>query len=103
MSTEELIQLINSNNLMKFYNCKEWRSLSKETMIKNNNECQTCKSKGKYKKAENVHHIKEVKEHPELALEPDNLMCLCIPCHNEVHDRYDNKKKDKPFVNEERW
>ena len=46
-----------------------------------------CRDKGKYRKADCVHHVKEVKEYPELALTFDNLMSLCNTCHNEVHDR----------------
>ena len=28
-----------------------------------------------------VHHIKPLKEYPELALDPDNLEALCKRCH----------------------
>ena len=104
METHELIQLIKENKLQKFYKSKEWKALRQEAMKRDNYECQICKSKGKYKPVENVHHIKEVKTHPELALESNNLQCLCIRCHNEVHDRLDNIEKKKPkFMNEERW
>ncbi|WP_353762085.1 hypothetical protein [Bacillus cereus group sp. RP43] len=32
----------------------------------------------------------------------DNLQCLCIRCHNEVHERLDKIEK-KPIMNEEQW
>lgn len=102
MKTKELIKLIRTNNLMKFYKNKEWRELRIKALERDNNECQMCKARGKYTKAENVHHMKEVKAYPHLALELDNLQCLCIRCHNEVHDRLEEVNKPK-FVNEERW
>ncbi|WP_078430977.1 HNH endonuclease [Alkalihalobacterium alkalinitrilicum] len=89
---------------MKFYKSKEWLTLRKKALRRDNNECQLCKAKGKYHNAENVHHMKEVKTDPHLALALDNLQCLCIQCHNEVHDRLDKVQKKKPkFMNEERW
>lgn len=41
-----------------------------------------------------VHHIKSVKEYPELRLVEDNLMSLCIKCHEAVHgiDRFKRKE-----------
>ena len=33
-------------------------------------------------RAEEVHHIQELKEHPELGLADDNLVSLCTQCHN---------------------
>lgn len=104
MTVDQLVKLIQSNNLMKFYKSKEWLLLRKEALMRDNYECQMCKAKGKYKRAENVHHMKEIKTHPELALTLDNLQCLCVRCHNEVHDRLDKIEKRKPkFMNEERW
>jgi len=103
MKTYEFIQLIKKNKLQKFYKSKEWKVLRQKAMKSDNYECQICKSKGNYKPAENVHHMKEVKTHPELALELDNLQCLCIRCHNEVHDRLDKVEKRPKFMNEERW
>lgn len=61
-----------------------------------------CKQEGKYHIAENVHHVKFVKEFPELALQLDNLLCVCVEHHNEIHDRFEEVNQSK-FVNEERW
>jgi len=98
-----LNQLIAHGRLVKFYQCKEWRILRAEALLRDNYECQVCKSKGKYSKATNVHHIKEVKDRPDLALTLDNLQCVCIACHNDIHDKHLRIDKRKPFVNEERW
>ncbi|TLS37746.1 HNH endonuclease [Pseudalkalibacillus caeni] len=102
MELKRIKQLIREDKLVKFYQCKEWRKLRLKILKRDNYECQTCKRNGKVGKAENVHHIKEVKKYPELALVEDNLECICIPCHNEEHDRLKEIHKPK-FMNEERW
>jgi 5-methylcytosine-specific restriction protein A len=103
METSELINLIRSGNLMKFYKSRAWMTLRLEALQRDNYECQQCKQRGKYRKADCVHHIKEVKPHPELALTLDNLMSLCNTCHNEIHDRLEATRSKPKFVNEERW
>ncbi|MFJ7662970.1 HNH endonuclease [Lysinibacillus sp. NPDC097162] len=99
---QQLHSHINSGELMKFYKSREWMSLRKEALKRDNYECQLCKATGRYHKAENVHHMKEVKTHPHLSLTLSNLQCLCIKCHNEVHDRLESVRAPK-FTNEERW
>lgn len=83
-----------------FYNGMKWRNMRSYIKEKNNYECQECKRQGKvsldiYEKNKNdrkkiklvVHHIKELKDYPELALDEDNLETLCVECHNMIHDR----------------
>jgi 5-methylcytosine-specific restriction endonuclease McrA len=98
-----LEHLIRQDKLIPFYKCKEWRALRQEALERDNFECQECKRKGRYKRAQNVHHLKEVKARPDLALELNNLECICIACHNAVHDKRLRNDHRKPFVNEERW
>lgn len=98
----ELIAFILNNELMKFYKSREWMQLRLKALKRDNYECQLCKENGRYHKAENVHHMKEVKTHPHLSLTLSNLQCLCIKCHNEVHDRLESTRAPK-FMNEERW
>lgn len=33
-----------------------------------------------------VHHLKPVRQHPELAFDLQNLQTLCIPCHHRIHN-----------------
>ena len=49
--------------------------------------CELCVSKGIVKRTDIVHHIKPVEEHPELRLVMDNLMSVCIQCHEAIHGR----------------
>lgn len=102
MDNRKINDLIRENNIIKFYQSKSWRNLRIKILKRDNNECQECKRNGKVGKAENVHHIKEVKKFPELALLESNCECLCIPCHNEEHDRLKGLHKSK-FKNDERW
>ncbi|MGM9925178.1 MAG: HNH endonuclease [Bacillus sp. (in: firmicutes)] len=104
MITQQHIEWIQTGQLMKFYKCKEWMTLRLIALERDHNECQMCRDKGKYRKADCVHHIKEVKDAPRLALTLDNLMSLCNTCHNEVHDRLSiAHNKQWKFMNEERW
>lgn len=107
METKEIIKLIESDNLIKFYKCAAWNGvngLRRKALIRDNYECQMCKDKGRYHKAENVHHVLEVKKFPQHAMSLENLLCVCITCHNEIHKRFDTEeKKDNKFTNEERW
>ncbi|WP_255294534.1 HNH endonuclease [Bacillus cereus] len=41
-------------------------------------ECQECKRRGKYSKGRNVHHIKQLRNRPDLVYNLSNLEKLCI-------------------------
>ncbi|MGE7091670.1 HNH endonuclease [Lysinibacillus sp. NPDC048646] len=99
---QELLGFIDKGQLMKFYKSREWMQLRQKALMRDNYECQLCKAAGRYHKAENVHHMKEVKTHPHLSLNLGNLQCLCIKCHNDVHDRLEATRANK-FMNDERW
>ncbi|MBN8236843.1 HNH endonuclease [Halobacillus kuroshimensis] len=105
MDIRKINQLINENKLVKFYQSKEWRFLRQQALERDSHECQECKRNGRVGSAKNVHHIKEVKKFPWLALNLRNVESVCINCHNKEHKRlekYIRKKKPK-FMNEERW
>ncbi len=106
---KELLKAITEGHVSKFYKGREWISKRKDILKRDNNECQKCKSKGGFHKAECVHHIKRLREFPELGLEDSNLISLCNVCHNiehpeKLHGDYKNHKKKKvKFMNVERW
>lgn len=59
---------------------KEFR----ETILKRDNyTCQKCGAKNRLQ----VHHIKSRKEYPELIMDADNCITLCITCHSQT-DNY---------------
>jgi 5-methylcytosine-specific restriction protein A len=103
MDTVELVKWINKliqhNNIKAFYNSGAWQHLRQEVLDDQHHECQICKDKGLYSEAETVHHIKYVRQHPELALTKVNLIAVCEDCHYNIHHRAELK----PQLNVERW
>ncbi|TLG72060.1 HNH endonuclease [Culicoidibacter larvae] len=85
---------------LKFYKSKAWKQLRLVALERDNNECQQCKANGVYHKAEDVDHVKEIENYPQLALDINNLRCLCKRCHNAKHDRF--VKRESKW-NDERW
>ena len=111
-------QLIKENAIWKFYKTDDWEELRDEVFRDAHYECQHCLKKGKYTRAEMVHHINEVRKRPDLALTREyidpitkearaNLVALCNSCHELEHpDRFGNYRAQRgieKFTNEERW
>lgn len=93
---DELLKLlkywIEKDTMVKFYQSRAWRYIKQRAHERDNYECQMCRQRGLYHKVENVHHIKEVKDKPSMALLLSNTLCLCIPCHNAIHGKVQYKK-----------
>lgn len=68
-----------------FYFTPEWIKL-RDKFRSDHPNCIVCGAPMKH-----VHHIKPVKSHPELALNPDNLISVCEDCHKLIH--YWRKRK----------
>lgn len=105
-SSSELIKLVASGNEKKIYKCRYWRDRVRSDIIaRDNNECQWCKLNGKVTKNNLVvHHIEELKDNPARAYDYDNLVAICRDCHEKHHDRFQEEhKKNKKFINEEKW
>lgn len=108
---KKLLQETKKGNTHYFYTSWTWRKKRKEILIRDNNECQLCKQDGKVTVGTKeepliVHHIKELKQHPELALANENLISVCNNCHENVchPDRLGEYKKIKTVVDiPERW
>lgn len=71
----------------KRYKTYKWQKLREQIILRDNNECQWCKTKGKVGKADVVHHVKDADEYPKLFHEPDNLVAVCRDCHERHHGR----------------
>ena len=100
---KRLLYWISLDTPEKFYWTKEWRETRLLALRRDKYECQHCKRRGKYSRAECVHHIKEVKHFPIFALTLSNLISLCNLCHNIEHERVGPQNKEKFIPNEERW
>lgn len=56
---------------------KEWQAVRHAVLERDGWACQHC---GEIRRLE-VHHVKRVADHPELAFDPDNCLTLCGSCH----------------------
>jgi 5-methylcytosine-specific restriction protein A len=86
-----------------FYHSASWLNKRAEILERDNYECQRCKRKGRYHKAECVHHKQHLDKRPDLALTDSNLTSLCYSCHDSEHPEKLKKNNPKPFISEEKW
>ena len=64
-----------------FYNSKPWQITRLKVKKRDNNLCVSCLRQHRLKRADVVDHIKPYEHFPELALDMENLQCLCHRCH----------------------
>lgn len=109
MRTEEIKKLVEQGKEHLFYCGAPWQHKRAEVLRLDRNECQLCKSRGKYRKACIVHHVKHLKDRPDLALSiydgmERQLVSLCKGCHEEMHPESKRQFaiKAEP-VTQERW
>lgn len=94
-----------------FYKTRAWSDVRMQALERDNYECQECRKFGrvttnddrldKHKQLD-VDHVQEIEEHPDLALDLENLRTLCIRCHNDKHDRTFRRKSHR-WEHDERW
>lgn len=119
-----ITNLIEKDELWRFYKTKEWTTLRDQILEENHNECAVCKERGIIKRYDidekgnkhlikTVHHVQFVRSHPKLALsryyyhkgeKKENLIVVCKACHNSLHPEKSRRGTNTDrFVNEERW
>lgn len=110
MRLQELTQLISAGQEAKFYDWAEWEHMRADVLALDRHECQRCKAvKHRYCKAVLVHHVKHLKDRPDLALsiwdgQERQLVSLCRACHEDVHpERQWRKVVRREYVTQERW
>ncbi|EOS79608.1 hypothetical protein C817_02583 [Dorea sp. 5-2] len=84
-----------------FYHTTVWKHKRKKILKRDHNACVRCRQLGRYAEAVTVHHVRHLKDAPELALTDENLVSLCKDCHDAMHEK--KKKKPTGYQNEERW
>ena len=104
-------ELIDKNELWRFYKSREFMQLRDEVLSEQHHECYLCRQEGKITRATIVHHVKHVRDYPRLALskyyidEDGNkqiqLMCVCFKCH-EVKCHPNRFKDSRNKQNEDR-
>lgn len=109
----QLVRLISEGREHEFYLWPEWRGepdgLRDQVLRLDRFECQSCKRRGRYRKATIVHHIKHLRHRPDLALsvfdgDTRQLESVCKACHEAYHPESLRKiAAPKQPVTEERW
>ena len=121
MMNEKIIrELIDKDELWRFYKSKEWIALKTKVLKENHYECAECRKHGVITRNDDdrllstVHHVCHVRDHPELALSEwykdystgkleRNLIPVCKACHNKLHPEKIKRSSQEKFMNEERW
>lgn len=110
-SVQDLRNLISEGKVSKFYESRQWKQLSRQVIAEYHGECFLCRQQKKLTKAVLVHHVRPLREYPELAYsrtyqdkggEYIQLMPLCFDCHERIHRR-GAYAKPAGYQNEEKW
>jgi 5-methylcytosine-specific restriction protein A len=64
-----------------FYKSRAWRAVRAAVLL-SSPLCADCQRAGKLTAAAHVHHVRDRRHAPALALDRSNLEGLCQPCHN---------------------
>lgn len=120
-------ELIEKDELWKFYKSRQWIRLKESVLKAAHYECQECRAQGKITRYDidsegnkrllsTVHHVMHVRDHPELALSrtykdmetgevKQNLIPVCKACHNKLHPekRRQRQRHTDSFTSVERW
>ena len=85
----------------EFLSTQRWKKKRAAILQRDKYLCQECRRYGRKRNghpvpAEGVHHIQHYDEHPELALEDDNLISLCEGCHNKKHPERGGRMRSSP-------
>lgn len=107
----ELVNLIAAGQEFKFYSWPEWRRIRQDVLRFDRYECQHCKAQGRFRKGRIVHHIKHLRDRPDLALsvfDPETgerqLETLCKACHESEHPESQRQFSPKAVpLTAERW
>ncbi len=95
-----------------FYDWTEWIHTRAQVLAYDRGECQRCKELRRYRKAVIVHHVKHLRDRPDLALslfDPDTgerqLVSLCRACHEDAHPERWRRPRPNPSppLTVERW
>lgn len=108
---ETLRGLIDEGNEARFYWWSDWLRTRADVLRMDRYECQLCKARGRYSRATIVHHVKHLRDRPDLALsvyDPDTgerqLVSVCKACHEAEHPESmrQHAQREAPLT-AERW
>lgn len=73
--------------LARFYASTAWKRAREAARIRDHNLCQDCLQRGRVVFADTVHHIEPVRDAWHKRLQLDNLVSLCMTCHETRHSK----------------
>lgn len=105
-----LVALLASGKENIWYNSGDWQAV-RDAVKRIDHECIICKAAGRHRATRYVHHVKYLRDRPDLALsvyDPDTgerqLICVCKQCHELLHPESQRQyRPSKPPVTVERW
>ena len=94
-----------------WYNSGDWGSVKEAVKQIDHSDCLICKAMGRRRAARVVHHVKHLRDRPDLALSiydpatgERQLICVCKQCHELLHPESQRQyRPSKPPVAAERW
>lgn len=94
-----------------WYNSGDWTAVKEAVEKIDHNDCLICKAIGRRRAARIVHHVKHLRDRPDLALsiyDPDTgarqLISVCKDCHERLHP--ESQRQYRPHIlplTIERW
>lgn len=94
-----------------WYNSGDWSAVKAAVKKIDHYDCLVCKAMGRRRAARIVHHVKHLRDRPNLALsiyDPDTgarqLISVCKDCHEMLHPEAQRQYRPrKPPATVERW
>lgn len=105
-----LVALLAAGKENIWYNSGDWQAV-RDAVKRIDHECIICKAAGGHSATRYVHHVKHLRDRPDLALsiyDPDTgerqLICVCKQCHELLHpESHRQYRPSKPPITTERW
>ena len=105
-----LVALLASGKENIWYNSGDWQAV-RDAVKRIDHECIICKAAGRHSATRYVHHVKHLRDRPDLALSiydqdtgERQLICVCKQCHELLHPESQRQyRPSKPPVTAERW
>lgn len=74
-----------------FYKTKKWQKKREIILRRDEYTCRECRRYGKTTKAQVVHHVFPIENYPQFRLNTNNLISLCVKCHENMHNKQTNE------------
>lgn len=81
----------NKFDAVNFYKTEEWVRKRIVILKRDGYQCMNCKRYGLVTEANTVHHIIPLEDDSDLRLHNNNLLSLCMSCHEKMHDKYSGR------------